>query len=112
MEEVILKNQTKRLSELAEVGQNLTREETRRQGQKLDRIPSTNIPEGWMRKQSNHDKNEQTRDEKTAKKSSLEEHWVRLMSSRDYIVTNEDWMSTNRYRNIERRLMGRTYREN
>ena len=37
MEEVIVKNQTKRLLELAEVKQNIGREETRRNHQKLER---------------------------------------------------------------------------
>ena len=99
LEEMIVKNQTKRLVELAEVGQNIGRKEIRRKCQKLESTTSTKFPEGWKCQPPEPSSTENTRDGKRLQQNLLEEHWERLISSKNYIEKNEDWMSTTRLEN-------------
>ena len=93
------KEPNQKLSELAEVEQNLSREENRRQGKKLERLPSTIVPEGRKEIQPNPDMDGQTGDATAIKERLVEEHWVRLLSSKNHIWNKEDWMSTSRLEN-------------
>ena len=90
LEEMIVRNQTKRLVELAEVGQNIGRKEIRRKCQKLESTTSTKFPEGWKCQPPEPSSTENTRDGKRLQQSLLEEHWERLISSKNYIEKNED----------------------
>ena len=49
LEEVILRNQTRKKSELAEVEQNVKREQNRRQGKRMEKLEPEDTPEGRKR---------------------------------------------------------------
>ena len=79
--------------------QSLSREENRRQGKKQERLPSTIVSEGRKEIQPNSDMDGQTGDATAIKERLVEEHWVRLLSSKNHIWNKEDWMSTSRLEN-------------
>ena len=73
MEEAIISSQTRKLSELAEVKQNLSRKEARRKGWKQKNRPSRNVPKG---KKENQLKPGRDKDRDTS--CEVEEHWLKL----------------------------------
>ena len=88
LEEAIISSQTRKLSELAEVKQNLSRKEAKRKGWKVENRPSRNIPES---RKENQLKTGQDRDKNTS--CEVEEHWLKLISSKKFIETNERWVT-------------------
>jgi hypothetical protein len=89
LEEVILRNQTRKKSELAEVEQNIKREQNRRKGKRMERLEPEEIPEGRKR---------QEEDEIEERVTELDEegHWKNLMAHRDLLLGNQKWMSAGR----------------
>lgn len=89
IEEKILKNQTEMLSELAEVGRNVEKEQLRRQGKKLRRLEES-LPEGW--------KNGEGQVGGGMSSGSLDEegHWERMMAHRTSLLNNKSWMNSER----------------
>ena len=89
LEEVILRNQTRKKSELAEVEQNVKREQNRRQGKRMERLEPEDIQEGRKRQEvDNHGDRATEVDE--------EGHWRNLMTHRVLLMENQEWMSARR----------------
>ena len=89
LEEVILRNQTRKRSELAEVEQNIKREQNRRKGKRMERLKPEEIPEGRERE-------EEDGIEERVTELDEEGHWKNLMAHRDLILRNQKWMSAGR----------------
>ena len=89
LEEVILRNQTRKKTELAEVEQNVKREQNRRQGKRMEKLEPEDTPEGRKRQEvDEHDDRATELDE--------EGHWRNMITHRVLILENQEWMSARR----------------
>ena len=97
IEEAIIRNQTKKLSEMIEIEQNVGREQSRRQGKKLQRLEQETIPEGRTRSELDKKTTEKAEDTTADMQKREENHWRRLLTHK--IKTDEVWMTASRMEN-------------
>ena len=78
-EDVILRNQTQKWADMCEVEQNVSREQSRRQGKKRKNLEEEIMPEGRTG---------------SAFEQEEENHWIQLLNNMTKIRSNEVWMTT------------------